>query len=189
MIIFVFIICFYCFSKRIINKELAKKKTKRISKSTNKKTIYRHGKAYIYELPLIQEVDLLNTRIFSKILDLALYLIILILIGKISNETSYLILPIAIAGLFIVNPITEHLSGRTFGKFILGLRVLDDFGENPTLIISFSKHIFQFTAIIFSPFRIRTLFYEPNGFYHNKKTFTHTILNKDRNEIISKLNN
>jgi len=64
----------YYLSNFIINYELKKKKTNRISKAKTYKTITRRGEKYEYEFPLNPNIDGFWIRLFAKLFDYGIYL-------------------------------------------------------------------------------------------------------------------
>ena len=188
VLILVFFVIYYLF-KFIIKKELLKKKTKRISNSKTVKIITRRGEDFEYEFPLNPNIDEFWIRLFAKVLDYGFYLGIFYPIDRILIEKILYPYLLAFLALFIINPIFESFTGRTFGKYVLGMRVIDDFGGNPSLLISFIKNSFQCFVIvgIFMGSNITDL--EGTIFLHNKTTFTYTIWNKDKEKILTQLNN
>jgi len=178
----------YYLSKFIINCELKKKKTNRISNAKTYKTITRRGEKYDYEFPLNPNIDGFWIRLFAKLLDYGIYLGFFYLIDRLLTETNLYPFLLAFFALFIVNPIFESLTGRTFGKYVFRMRVIDDFGENPSFLTSFIKNLLQLFSIAFYILSSATIL-EDEMFFHNKRTFTYTIWNKDKEKILTELNN
>ena len=178
----------YYLSKFIIKYELQKKKTKRISNAKTYKTVTRRGENFEYEFPLNPNLDEFWIRLFAKVFDYGLYLGIFYLIDRILIEKSTYPYLLAFLALFIINPIFESLTGRTFGKYVFGMRVIDDFGENPSFLTSFIKNLLQLFSIAFYVLSSATIL-EDEMFFHNKRTFTYTIWNKDKEKILTELNN
>jgi len=110
------------------------------------------------------------------------------LIDRLLIEINLYPFLIAFLALFIINPICESLTGNTFGKYIFGMRVIDDFGDNPSFLTSFIKNLLQLFSIAFYVLSSATIL-EDEIFFHNKKTFTYTIWNKDKEKILTELNN
>ena len=178
----------YYLSKYIINNELKKKKTNRISNVKTYKTITRQGKKYDYEFPLNPNIDGFWIRLFAKLFDYGIYLGLFYLINRLLIEINLYPFLIAFLALFIINPIFEWLTGSTFGKYFFGMRVIDDFGENPSFLTSFIKNLLQLFSIVFLILSSSTIL-EDEMFFHNKRTFTYTIWNKDKEKIITELKN
>jgi len=110
------------------------------------------------------------------------------LIDKYLTEINLYPFLVAFLSLFVINPIFESLTGRTFGKYIFGMRVIDDFGDNPSFLTSFIKNLLQLFSIAFYILSSATIL-EDEMFFHNKRTFTYTIWNKDKEKILTELNN
>ena len=178
----------YYLSKYIINNELKKKKTNRISNAKTYKTITRQGEKYDYEFPLNPNIDGFWIRLFAKLFDYGIYLGLFYLIDRLLIEINLYPFLIAFLALFIINPIFESLTGSTFGKYVFGMRVIDDFGENPSFLTSFIKNLLQLFSIVFLILSSSTIL-EDEMFFHNKRTFTYTIWNKDKEKIINELKN
>lgn len=178
----------YYLSEWIIKIELKKKKTNRISNAKTYKTITRRGKKYDYEFPLNPNIDAFWIRLFAKLFDYGIYLGVFYLIDRYLTEIKLYPFLVAFLALFVINPIFESLTGRTFGKYIFGMRVIDDFGDNPSFLTSFIKNLLQLLSIAFYILSSATIL-EDEIFFHNKRTFTYTIWNKDKEKIITELNN
>ena len=178
----------YYLLKYIINNELKKKKTNRISNAKTYKTITKRGEKYDYEFPLNPNIDGFWNRLFAKLIDYGIYLGLFYLIDRLLIEINLYPFLIAFLALFIINPICESLTGSTFGKYVFGMRVIDDFGENPSILTSFIKNLLQLFSIVFLILSSSTIL-EDEMFFHNKRTFTYTILNKDKEKILTELNN
>lgn len=175
-------------SEFIIKYELQKKKTKRISNTKTYKTVTRRGENYEYEFPLKPNLDEFWIRLFAKVFDYGFYLGIFYLVDRVLIHKSIYPYLLAFLALFIINPIFESLTGRTLGKYVFGMRVIDDFGENPSCLTSFIKNLLQLFSIAFYVLSSATI-REDEMFFHNKRTFTYTIWNKDKENILTKLNN
>lgn len=178
----------YYLSKYIINNELKKKRTNRISNAKTYKTITRRGEKFNYEFPLNPNIDGFWIRLFAKFFDYGIYIGFFYLIDKLLTGINLYPFLIAFFGLFIINPISESLTGRTFGKYVFGMRVIDDFGENPSFLTSFIKNLLQLFSIVFLILSSSTIL-EDEMFFHNKRTFTYTIWDKDKEKILTELNN
>jgi uncharacterized RDD family membrane protein YckC len=175
-------------SKYIINNELKKKKTNRLSNVITYKTITRQGEKYDYEFPLNPNIDGFWIRLFAKLFDYGIYLGLFYLIDRLLIEINLYPFLIGFLALFIINPISESITGSTFGKYVFGMRVIDDFGENPSFLTSFIKNLLQLFSIVFLILSSSTIL-EDEMFFHNKRTFTYTIWNKDKEKILTELNN
>jgi len=179
----------YYASNFLINNELKKKNTKRISNTKTHKTITRRGEEYDYEFPLNPNIDRFWFRFFAKLVDYGIYLGVFYYFNQLFAEVNLYPYVLAFIALFVINPIAETLTGRTLGKYIFGMRVIDDFGDNPSLIISFLKNFFQLVTIVFFILSQSELSdYEYEIFFHNKRTFTYTIWNKHKEKILTQLN-
>ena len=178
----------YYLSEWIIKIELKKKKTNRISNAKTYRTITRRGEQYDYEFPLNPNIDGFWIRLSAKLLDYGIYLGVSYLIDRYLTEVNLYPFLFAFLALFVINPIFESLTGRTFGKYIFGMRVIDDFGENPSFLTSFIKNLLQLFSIAFYILSSTTIL-EDEMFFHNKRTFTYTIWNKDKERILTELNN
>lgn len=185
LILLYFII--YYLSKYIINNELKKKKTNRISNIKTYKTVTRRGKKYDYEFSLNPNIDGFWIRLLAKLFDYGFYLSLFYFIDRLLIEINLNPFLIAFLALFIINPISESLTGSTFGKYVFGIRVIDDFGENPSFLTSFVKNLLQLFSIVFLILS-SSIILEDEMFFHNKRTFTYTIWNKDKEKILTKLN-
>lgn len=182
----VFILCYL--SEYIINNELKKKKTNRISNVKTYRTITRQGEKFDYEFPLNPNIDGFWIRLFAKLFDYGIYFGLFFLMNRLLIAINLYPFLIAFLALFIMNPIFESLTGSTFGKYVFGMRVMDDFGENPSFLTSFIKNLLQLLSIVFLILASSTVL-ENEMFFHNKRTFTYTIWNKDKERILTELNN
>ncbi|WP_041557379.1 MULTISPECIES: RDD family protein [Cellulophaga] len=87
---------------------------------------------------------------------------------------------LAFLALFLINPILESLTGRTFGKYIFGMRVMDDYGENPSLLTSFIKNILQLFSIVFYLLSSATIVEDETFFHNKKKIYLHDLEQRPR---------
>ncbi|MDR2237824.1 MAG: RDD family protein [Chryseobacterium sp.] len=77
-------------------------------------------------------------RLFAKIIDLLPFILVLILFFRLTAFQSFLIsIPIVI----IYGAISESLFGRTPGKKVFRLIVVDDFAKKPSLLRSLKRNI------------------------------------------------
>lgn len=174
-------------SKKIIRYELNKKHTKRISQTKITKTITRRGKEYDYEFPLAPNLDGFRIRLLAKVIDFVFYLAMFYALDTYVLQLGPIKYLYAFLSMFMINPFFEAFTGRTIGKFICRLRVIDDFGDSPSLLTSFLKNILQLSSLIFHAFSNYEIV-DDDVYYHNKKTYTYTIWNKDKKKILAELN-
>lgn len=176
----------YYLSTFLIKNELQKKKTKQISKTKTLKIIKRKGEDFEYEFPLNPNLEEFWLRLIVKVLDYGFYLSVFYVIDTFLFKDYFNPYLFSFLALFIINPIFECLTGKTFGKYIFGMRVIDDFGDNPSLITSLIKGILQLFSIPLFVLSSGTIM-EDEMFFHNKRTLTYTIWEKDREKILAEL--
>lgn len=158
----------------------------RISKTKVYKTISRRNELYNYELPLKPNLEKFNPRFLAKLIDFGFYFLICYTIKNNVETVSFLPFFPSLISLFIINPLLECITGKTIGKFILGLEVIDDTGKKPSFLISYAKNLLQLGILIVFIASYST-FWEEELFFHNKKTLTYTIKTKERKDILSQI--
>jgi len=165
----------------------SKKKHLKISELTTSKTVTRRAKNGGYEtidftMKYNPDVENFNLRLVAKILDIAFYYFLIYLTTKYFKISDINILFMSFLATILISPILETITGRTFGKFITGLQVVDDNCEYPYILKSYARNILPyFDAILWmilylSPFE--------DIYFHNEKTKTYTIYSKDKKKII-----
>lgn len=186
----------YLWKKFILN-ELNEKeylKTKKISELTISKTVTRRARKGGYEtldftMNYNPNVERFNLRFVAKVLDIALYYFLIYLTLKYIKNFDIYILFISFLSTMLINPILETITGRTFGKFITGLQVVDENCEFPYILKSYARNILPY----FNLFLWMIFYYPPfdNLYFHNEKTKTYTIYTKEKKKIIEmmKVNN
>ena len=169
------------FTKKLVIKEYATVKN-RVSKTKIQKTISRRNQLHDYEFTLNPNLEKFNLRLLVKVIDLATYYLILNFVNENYNDIKFVVFFPAFLALFLINPILESLWGRTIGKFIFGLEVIDDRALRPSFLISYLKNLLQLgTVIVYISSHVR--FWEDELFFHNKKTLTYTIKTKEKENI------
>lgn len=172
-------------TERIVKNEYLNA-TNRISKTKIIKTISRRNELYDYEFALNPNLEKLSLRLLAKVIDFVFYLIIFYSLK--SNIEILKIIPffIAFMSLFLLNPLFEFLTGKTVGKFSLGLEVIDDTARKPSFLISYLKNLLQL-GLIFIYISSYSSFWEDELFFHNQKTLTYTIKSKDKKTIAEQI--
>ncbi|MCL5246616.1 RDD family protein [Cellulophaga sp. 20_2_10] len=160
----------------------------RISGTKTYKTISRRNELFEYEFPFNPNIKKLYLRLIAKVIDYGLYYALSV--GFKICFPSLVFSPFftAFLALFLLSPLLESFTGKTAGKFVLGLEVIDDIGNKPSLTISYLKNILQLGIIIVYAASYAT-FWEDELFFHNKKTFTYTIKSKQKKEILDTVKN
>ena len=173
------------FSKKIVEYEY-KNVEYRISEVKINKIITRRNEIYDYEIPLKPNYENFGVRLIAKLLDFFFYYLIFFLINKNFETINYIVFFPAFLSLFFISPLLESFTGKTIGKFLLRLEVIDDRAMKPSFVISYAKNILQLFVIVTSITSYST-FWDDELFFHNKKTFTYTIKLKDKSSIIEKI--
>ncbi|ADV50819.1 hypothetical protein Celal_3557 [Cellulophaga algicola DSM 14237] len=164
----------------------------KISELKTYKTINRKAKSgkYIsidFEFKYNPNVKKFNLRILSKLLDFLFYYGLFFLISAYTDFNMHPVL-LALLCLFLINPILETLTGRTFGKLLLGFEVIDDYCNKPSVLRSFAKNKLQFLNLIVYAISEGTAWSE-DIYYHNEKTLTYTIWRKEKKTILKMMQN
>ena len=175
------------FSEQLILKEY-KNIENRISKTKIHKTVSRRNELFEYEFPLNPNLEKFNLRFLAKLIDFGFYYLISVFIKNNFESLEFVPFFTAFLSLFLINPIFEFLTGKTVGKFIFGLEVIDDKGTKPSFLISYMKNLLQLGIIIVFVASYSS-FWEDEIFFHNKKTLTYTIKAKNKKEILEKIKN
>ena len=172
--------------------------SKKISELTTEKNVRRikrdsNGNRYHEELtfnikysPTIRNFSI---RLFAKIIDLIIYIILGIIIYKLIGRKfndMYELYAVSFVLLIIINPILETFFGKSIGKFLLKIQVVDDFGNRPNLLLSYKRNalsfvnVFQLLRPIPGELGIRNN-------KHNEICKTYTISDKEKLELIKML--
>lgn len=76
-------------------------------------------------------------RLFAKLIDISPY----ILVGYYGfHEDIFLVVLLSIFMVIISGSIVEAIWGTTFGKKIFKMKIVDDFGENPSILKSLARN-------------------------------------------------
>ena len=172
----------------------------KISELTTEKNVRRikrdaNGNRYQEELtfdikynPTIRNFSI---RLFAKIIDLIIYIVLGMifykLIGRkfIDMQELY---AVSFILLIILNPILETFLGKSLGKFLLKIQIIDDFGNKPSLLLSFKRNALSFVNV-FQLFRPIPGELGIKNNKHNEICKTYTISDKDKSELVEMLNN
>ena len=175
---------------------IKKKQLKKISEITIEKEVRRlrrdsQGNRYyedlVFEVKYNPTIKEFSKRLITKIIDLIFYGLIAIsvyvIIGRYFFD-DYEIYSASILLLLIINPLLESKFGKTLGKFILKIQVIDNEGKFPTLLISYKRNFLSLVNIfaLLRPVPGKIGFIKNNK--HNEMCGTYTILDKSKPEII-----
>lgn len=155
-------------------------------KTVNRRDRNGNYKAMEFEFKYTPNVKSFNFRLLSKLLDLLLYCGIVYVLAKFFTFTYPHIL-IATLGLFTINPVLETLTGKTFGKLLIGFEVVDDHCKKPSVLKSFTKNTLQLLNLVIYVFT-EGVIWEEDIYFHNTITNTYTIKSKNKKEIIAMMN-
>ena len=175
----------YLWKKFILN-EPNLKKTKKISELTTIKTVTRRARDGGYEtLDFIMKynpnVENFNLRLLAKVLDIAFYYFLTYLFLKYIKDYDINILFVSFLLTILISPILETITGRTFGKFVTGLQVVDDYCEYPYILKSYARNILPYFDLFLWIFFLLPF---DNFYFHNELTKTYTIYTKEKKKII-----
>lgn len=134
------------------------------------------------------DIDVEQKRTYAKIVDVILGLILSIALFKIihfnADFLDYISLTILIV--FILNSILESLYGKSMGKFVLKIKVIDDESNNPSILKSFRRNFLTLVHVI-SGFRFKPAYaIEPLPLkrnFHNAVCKTYIINDSKLDEI------
>ncbi len=188
-VIFIFLLYFGLnyFSEQLVVKEYENIEN-RISKTKIRKTISRRNELFEYEFPFNPNLEKFYLRFFAKVIDFGFYYFISIVIKNNFENLAFFPFFTAFLSLFLINPLFEFFTGKTVGKFIFGLEVIDDKGAKPSFLMSYVKNLLQLGIIVVFIASYST-FWEDEIFFHNKKTLTYTIKAKRKKEILEQIKN
>jgi len=181
---------FKYFWNRFVLNEVDEKNYVKISELTTSKTVTRRAKEGGYEtldftMKFNPNIERFNLRLFAKVLDIIIYYILIYLSMKYIQKFDINILFVSFLFSILINPIIETLTGRTFGKLITGLQVVDEQAEYPYILKSYARNILPYYNLI-----LWMIFYFPpfdNLYFHNEKTKTYTIYAKEKKKILRML--
>lgn len=149
-----------------------------------------------FNLQYDPEVKDFQLRLFAKIIDFIFCLIIVIilyllyfLIAKLLGFTPIVYDDLdfycfAFLFMLILNSMLEYLSGKTLGKLIFRMQVVNENLQKPKLGICFKRNFLSIIYLFTFFRRLAT----PSGLNyraHNSICKTYTIFNKDKNYILS----
>lgn len=164
---------------------LEDKKNKLISKIRTSKNITRRARnggteTLDFEFKYNPNVEVFYKRFFAKLFDFLIYYYLINLVIEYFNYSKDFTFFISFFSMFIISPFFESFFGRTIGKFIFGLQVIDDNCKFPNILKSFTRNLLQLFNILFW-----FIVYSPpfDMYYHNEKTKTYTIYSSKKNEI------
>ena len=178
----------YLWNKYILNELNENEKGfLKISDLTTSKTVTRRARKGGYEtldftMNYNPNVEKFNLRLVAKVLDIALYYFLIYLTLKYIKNFDINILFVSFLSTMLINPILETITGRTFGKFITGLQVVDENCEFPYILKSYARNILPYFNLF-----LWIIFYFPpfdNLYFQKKKTKTYTIYTKEKKKII-----
>lgn len=180
-------------------------KMKKISEVITLKTInrpYRDSKgeqAYEeleFELPYnpnLPDKDIF-IRVFARVTDLILYgilafMIDIILMVSFKNLKFDLLDCFAEALIIslILNPFLEHKTGKTLGKLIFKIQVIDEYCHHPSLLISYKRNFLSLANVVLM-FRMLPAHSGMKHNQHNEMCNTYTVYDKDITQIVNLIN-
>jgi len=159
----------------------------RISKTITRRAKDKGYETLDFKLKFDPNVRNFNLRLLAKIIDILFYYLLLYLMIKYYKDFNISLTITSIFLTFIISPIFETLTGRTLGKLLIGLQVVDDYCKHPSLKKSYAKNFLQLFNILFFLYSAG-MFLVDDLYFHNKKTKTYTIYTKEKNSIIKMLN-
>ncbi len=130
-------------------------------------------------------VEKFNLRLLCKIIDFLFYYGLTLIAEKFLGLSTSPVL-VSFVLLFTLNPVLESLTGRTVGKLLIGLQVIDDSCKAPSLLRAYLKNLLQLFNILFYVLSESIIWFD-TFYFHNKLTATYTIWNKDKKKILAML--
>jgi hypothetical protein len=169
---------------------------KRISEIIIKKKVSRpkrdsYGNRYqenlVFNVPYNPTIKDIQIRVFAKAIDFVLYIILTILIYAAINRVAfddYEIYSTSLISLLLINPLLESKYGKSIGKVIFKIQVIDDYGEYPNVVKSYKRNFFSLINVfnLLRPVAGKVGFIKNNK--HNEICKTYTIRDKDKFETI-----
>lgn len=156
----------------------------------------RDGGRYLEEKTFLMQynptTDLYLPRILSKFIDILLFVaaISVPFLSLYSGFADYLIVIfVSLILHLIINPIFEAKYGKTIGKLLFKIQVIDDFGQLPSLSLAYKRNLLSFfsgyIALLATP--RRTPYEVPYEYkdpyekdYHNRKCKTWVISDSEK---------
>ena len=138
-----------------------------------------------FEMKYNPTIENYALRILAKSIDYLIFIIITILLYSLFNYHFRTKIEIMLAGLmllFIINSIFESKFGKTIGKYIIKVQVIDDYGQTPTLFLSFKRNFFTL-GLFLANFQILPRRLNLGADIHNKICKTYVIYDKDLAQI------
>ncbi|WP_226065524.1 RDD family protein [Kaistella polysaccharea] len=174
--------------------------SKKISELTTEKKVRRikkdsYGNRYQevvdFDIKYNPTIRNFSIRLFAKIIDLIIYVILGIIIYKLIGRKfndMYELFAVSFALLIILNPILETFFGKSFGKFLLKIQIVNDYGNKPNLLLSFKRNALSFVNV-FQLFRPIPGELGIKNNKHNEICETYTISDKQKCELLTMLSN
>lgn len=154
----------------------------RINKIVRRRTRSGGNETIEFELEFNPNIDAFSIRFLAKIIDFLVYYFIIYRIIKYLNLSEDYIFFGSVFLLFAISPVLETLFGRTFGKLILLMEVVDDKCKRPNIFKSYLRNIIILFNLIDSTILFGYFFSEL--YIHNVKTKTYTIYCFKKKEIM-----
>ena len=167
-----------------ISEIIIKKKVRRPRRDSNGN---RYQEDLVFNVPYNPTIKFFQIRVFAKAIDFVLYIILTILIYVAINRISfddYEIYSASLILLLLINPLLESKYGKSLGKVIFKIQVIDDYGEYPNVKKSFKRNFFSLINVfnLLRPVAGKIGFIKNNK--HNEICKTYTIRDKDKLETI-----
>lgn len=173
---------------------------KKISEITIEKKVRRlkrtsTGKKRYVNLSFKQKynptLDNFLIRLAAKFIDMFIYFaiaIVIILFTNVSSVDFYGIFSIALIVLLVINPVLETAFGKTLGKLVFDLQVINDEAKFPSLWVSYKRNFFSLVNLfaLLRPIPKNIGVVKNNK--HNELCDTYTIYRSKMHEINELMN-
>ena len=165
-----------------ISELTTEKDVRRIKKDSNGNRYYEELTFDIKYNPTIRNFSI---RLFAKFFDLIFYAILGIIIYKIIGQKFkdlYELYSVSFVLLIVLNPILETFFGKSIGKFLFKIQIIDDYGDKPNLLLSYKRNalsivnVFQLLRPIPGELGVKNN-------KHNEICKTYTISNKEKSKL------
>ena len=158
------------------------KDVRRIKKNSNGNRYYEE---FTFDTKYNPTIRNFTIRLFAKIFDFIIYAILGIIIYKIIGRKfndMYELYSVSFVFLIVLNPILETFFGKSIGKFLLKIQIIDDYGDKPNLLLSYKRNALSFVNV-FQLFRPIPGELGIRNNKHNEICKTYTIADKEKPKL------
>lgn len=149
----------------------------------------RYTEELDFEIPYNPTIKEPLIRLGAKFIDIIICaiwaLIICLFIGYNADWFDLFLMGMLIV--VLLNPLLETNFGKSVGKWVWKIQVINDYGKQPDYLTSYKRNFLSLPGFLIAFRRLSTKNHIRLN-YHNEACKTYTIFDKDKDLIINKLN-